>query len=300
MKWDWQIIHTVSKYLFYYRDGSMNIQNFSDLHFDINDDCETFFEKRYFLENNAISPETDVIVIAGDTYNDGFSTVDWIHDVLSKRILPHQHIIYIFGNHEFYNRDMKSCYEYAIARETNPQVTFLHYGSSVVIDNVLFVGDVLWTDLKYGDNEPLNHMLISRYMNDYKCIVKEKRSTNFITTTETVELHNLHLASIISKCREHTGDIVVITHHSPTGLSIDQKYIGKRSNCGYVSDILYNRPDLDDVFDKIKVWIHGHVHDTVDVDVLGIRVVANPFGYMKWFGGFLENDTFRFTKVINV
>lgn len=278
----------------------MNIQVFSDLHMDINNDCEYFFEKKYFLENHAILPQTDVIIIAGDSNNDGYNTVDWIHDVMAKRLLSHQYLIYIFGNHEFYNRDIKSCYEYALARETNPQVKFLHTGTSIVIDDVLFVGDVLWTDLKYGDNEPLNHMLISRYMNDYRCIVKEKKSTNFITTTETVELHHKHLQHIINTCREHPGDIVIVTHHSPTALSINEKYIGKKANCGYVSDILYNRPDLDDVFDKVKLWVHGHVHDSVDIDVFGIRVVANPYGYMKWFGGHLENDTFRFSDLINI
>ena len=111
----------------------MNIQLFSDLHFDINNDCETFFDKKIFLETHAIASDTDVIIVAGDTFNDGFNTVDWIHDVFSKHLLPHQHIVYIFGNHEFYNRDMKSCYEYAKARESNPQVKFLHEDTFIVI-----------------------------------------------------------------------------------------------------------------------------------------------------------------------
>jgi len=276
----------------------MNIQLFSDLHFDINNDCETFFDKKIFLETHAIASDTDVIIVAGDTFNDGFNTVDWIHDVFSKHLLPHQHIVYIFGNHEFYNRDMKSCYEYAKARESNPQVKFLHEDTFIVIDDVLFVGDVLWTDLLYNDNEFLNHMMIQRYMSDYSSIVAEKRSQKFITTYETQSIHNRQLDKIINTCKQHTGKIVVVTHHSPTPLSIHERYIGKPYNCGYVSDIFAKKWNKE--FDKIVLWVHGHVHDSVDVECMEIRVVANPFGYMKWYGGHLENDNFLFSNKIEI
>lgn len=272
----------------------MNIQCFSDLHFDINHDCETFFDKKLFLEQHAILPDTDVIVIAGDTHNDGYNTVDWIHDVLSKHLLPHQHIVYIFGNHEFYDRDMKSCYQYAITREGNPQVKFLHEDTSIVINDVLFVGDVLWTDLNYNDNEFTNAMMLRNYMNDYKCIVAEKKSQRFITPNDTKEIHLRQLPKIIDTCKQHKGKIVIVTHHSPTLLSVHERYIGKPFNCGYVSDIICKK--WDPVFENVALWIHGHVHDSVDVDCMGVRVVANPFGYMKWYGGHLENDNFRFSN----
>ena len=275
----------------------MDIQYFSDLHIDINEDCETHFEKMYALLNKCMLPTTKVFVFAGDTINEAYKTVDWIHDVASKHLLPHQYILYIFGNHEFYDRDIKSSYEYAMNREQNPQVKFLHCDTHIVIDDVLFVGDVLWTDMKYGDAGN-NHFMLSRYMNDYKCIVETKNSKGYITTSDTARFHHAQFEKIYNLIDNHDGKIVCITHHSPTPLSISPQYVGKPFNCGYCSDLYYSGKFK--ALEKVVLWIHGHVHDTVDVTVFDTNIVANPFGYMKWYGGHIENDLFKFVCIKQV
>lgn len=43
---------------------------------------------------------------------------------------------------------------------------------------------------------------------------------------------------------------------------------------------------------RASTWIHMHIHDCVDYQVRGTRVVSNPRGY-KLGGGGMENLGFR-------
>ena len=47
------------------------------------------------------------------------------------------------------------------------------------------------------------------------------------------------------------------------------------------------------------LWIHGHLHDSVDCEVAGTRVVCNPRGYQHWSGSF-ENGSFEPEFVVEV
>jgi Icc-related predicted phosphoesterase len=31
--------------------------------------------------------------------------------------------------------------------------------------------------------------------------------------------------------------------------------------------------------EAVQLWVHGHTHDSVDLDIAGTRVVCNPRGY---------------------
>lgn len=83
-------------------------------------------------------------------------------------------------------------------------------------------------------------------------------------------------------------------------MSIHPRYAADRLNAGFVSDLtpLLNGADL---------WLHGHVHDSVDYNVGRCRVVANPAGYvLNYFDasadtklGF-ENQLFNPRMVIEV
>lgn len=91
---------------------------------------------------------------------------------------------------------------------------------------------------------------------------------------------------------------VVVTHHAPTYLSLtrtgyvaeknlDPKSWSSRLDIRWDNDNIYRigsyaSPD-DDLLarhqDKISLWIHGHIHRSVDVSAGGVRVVCNPRGY---------------------
>ncbi|MDE0371610.1 MAG: hypothetical protein OXI73_03580, partial [Rhodospirillales bacterium] len=89
--------------------------------------------------------------------------------------------------------------------------------------------------------------------------------------------HSLELAFIereLAATHEVGLEAVVVTHHAPSPQCIHRRYAGSALNAGFASDleetILRFEPAL---------WIHGHVHNAVDVTVGRTRILANPHGY---------------------
>ena len=67
---------------------------------------------------------------------------------------------------------------------------------------------------------------------------------------------------------------MVITHHSPTPRSIAPRFRGSVLNPAFASD-------LEPLITRYQpaLWIHGHMHNSVDVALGATRVLANPGGY---------------------
>jgi hypothetical protein len=43
--------------------------------------------------------------------------------------------------------------------------------------------------------------------------------------------------------------------------------------------------------DRVRLWVHGHTHDSFDYTIKGTRVVCNPRGYAR--DGVNENPHFE-------
>ena len=70
--------------------------------------------------------------------------------------------------------------------------------------------------------------------------------------------------------------IVVVTHHSPSYLSIVPKYADNyEMNGGYHNDL--SKFILDNP--RISTWVHGHTHKVLDYKIGDTRIVCNPRGY---------------------
>jgi hypothetical protein len=93
--------------------------------------------------------------------------------------------------------------------------------------------------------------------------------------------------------RPFDGPTVVITHHAPSPRSVHPRFAGSPLNAAFVSD-------LEHLIDPahVKLWIHGHTHDSFDYTVNGVRVVCNPRGYAK--AGVNENRHFDPGLVIDL
>ena len=67
---------------------------------------------------------------------------------------------------------------------------------------------------------------------------------------------------------------VVITHHAPTSRSVAPRFEGDPCNAAFASD-------LEGVIAQYQppLWIHGHMHNPVDVALGETRVLCNPAGY---------------------
>ncbi len=110
-------------------------------------------------------------------------------------------------------------------------------------------------------------------LNDYRRI---RTSPAFSKLTPRA-VHGMHLRArawlstqLSTTCPEPT---VVVTHHAPGLFSIPPHHRADPLSAAYASDV---SSLLDG---RAQVWIHGHTHHAVDVNVNGTRVVSNQRGY---------------------
>ena len=88
------------------------------------------------------------------------------------------------------------------------------------------------------------------------------------------ELDRAFIERELAEARETGTTAVVITHHAPTPKSTGAQFVGDPCNAAFASDLeallVHFQPPL---------WIHGHMHNAVDVAFGATRVLCNPAGY---------------------
>jgi len=84
---------------------------------------------------------------------------------------------------------------------------------------------------------------------------------------------------------------IVITHHSPTMLSVPDAFIGSTLNRFFVCDMKKTIEEK-----QPKIWCHGHTHDSFDYRIGETRILCNPFGY----AAFQENLNWKDWLIVEV
>jgi Icc-related predicted phosphoesterase len=189
------------------------------------------------------------------------------------------HVIYVAGNHEFYSDGdfYGGLAQLGLACMVHENVHFLER-ASVEINDVLFVGGTLWTDMNKYD--PLTLHAVRDMMNDYRAIRDDKLGYTKLKPSTTCERHKQTREYIFHVASENKDKkIVVCTHHTPSFQSCADMYKGEYlMNGAYhseLSDVILDHP-------QIKLWTHGHTHDCFDYQIGETRVVCNPRGYDNW------------------
>lgn len=248
----------------------MKITLVSDLHLEF-EDC--FFKN----EQGA-----DVLILGGDIMV--ASKVNKLNseygqrfrDFLSRCSFQFPHVVYVAGNHEFYNDGdwVKGLVELRTVCAQFPNVYFLERDMKV-IDDVVFVGGTLWTDMNKGD--PLTLHAVRDMMNDYRAIRNDEKGYVKLKPMDTVERHRQTL-DYIKFIVDNNKDkkCVVVGHHSPSFQSMHHNYANEHlMNGAYhseLSEFILDRP-------QIALWTHGHTHHCMDYMIGDTRVVCNPRGY---------------------
>ena len=258
----------------------MKINVISDLHLDFSD---------------LTLPGGDVLVLSGDIcearhlkkemYNKDMVLLeherkdqrpDRYYRFLEEECSKYQEVVMVMGNHEHYGFQYHKTYAHIAANL--PDHVILLENQTHTIDDVVFVGCTLWTDM--NNNDPLTMYHMSRSMNDYKQVTmfnKVKNVYHRLTPEKTVEDH-YKSKQFIKETVENKFDqkFVVVTHHAPSKASIKPWYADDHlMNGAYSSDLskfILENP-------QIKLWTHGHTHDTFDYMIGSTRVVCNPRGY---------------------
>jgi predicted phosphodiesterase len=185
------------------------------------------------------------------------------------------HVIYVMGNHEFYNGKFFAGIDYMREELAKYPNIYMLEQDTKIIDDVTFVGATLWTDMNKGD--PLTMHAIEGMMNDFRIIRNDKRSFAPMSARDVADRHARTLAYFRSVLAEqHDRKFVVVGHHSPSFQSMHPMYQAQTlMNGGYHSDLsefILDHP-------QVKLWTHGHTHHPFDYVIGETRIVCNPRGY---------------------
>jgi len=191
----------------------------------------------------------------------------------------YRHVIYVMGNHEHYGFRFDKTYSQLLLNL--PDNVRLLEKESTLIDGVLFIGATLWTDCNRGD--PITMMQLRSSMNDYRIVTnyyKDKGQYFKLTPEFTYQEHRKTLEYFREELNSNPDrPVVIVTHHSPSKQSIKPRYQHDyHMNGGYSSDL----ESFISEYPQIKVWTHGHTHDTFDYMIGDCRIICNPRGYVGY------------------
>ena len=238
----------------------MLIRYLSDVHLEYRKPSDGF------LDLPSLNTDRDsVLILAGDI-GSGTGVIDWFK-VLSPRF---RHIIYVSGNHDYWEYEKRKLDEqwFDLCNELS-NVTYLN-NSSLVIDDVEFIGATLWADFDGQDDKTMNHSL--EIIPDFR---KIKIGTDFITPQDMIAEHHKSREFIFSAIKSsEQPKHVVITHYLPSFRSIDPRFAESPLNGYFATDL-----DKEILDAEPQVWIHGHTHASCNYEIGKTRVLCNPYGY---------------------
>ena len=215
-------------------------------------------------------PETDadVIILAGDI-GVGLDGVLWAKDQYKDK--P---IVYVPGNHEYYQHDISLIEQLKSSSTDNMYVVD---NEVCIIGDVRFLCATLWTDFAlYGEREKyfsIHHA--KNNMSDFSVIRNVCRT---FRPDDSVRLHNYSrdwLKHMLSEL--FNGKTVVVTHHVPSPQSIAPRFQRDLLTPAFTTDLEYLMDGS-----RVALWVHGHTHDVHDYSVFDTRVVCNPRGYVPY------------------
>lgn len=246
----------------------MKIQLLSDLHLEF---CH--YELPFQLDTSL----ADVLILAGDI-GVGVKAAWWISSIAKE----YEKVFYIAGNHEFYDNEYYDVLRRLKEFNWPENVHFLH-DSAVEYGGFKFVGTTLWTDL----SGPNTSYAAKRSMNDYRIITIGNNDIP-LHPQDTTAMHKQAVKFLEENVDTET---VVISHHLPTPLSVNKKYVGDILNAAYMTD-------LSSLIEKTNpiLWVHGHTHDSCVYEIYNTVVACNPYGY----DGYATNPDFNKDLVLEI
>jgi len=192
-------------------------------------------------------------------------------DFLQKCVDNFDEVLYIQGNHESYSFHYDTTLK--VLKEHIPPSIHLLENDYVKIKDWVFLCCTLWTDFR--NENPLEMMEASRFLNDYKTI---RIGSNYrkMNPEDTLGFHKKSKLFLQQKLEEFKDTKTwVLTHHSPSYQSIHPKYRTERINGSYASnldDFILSNP-------QIKYFSHGHTHSSFRYKIGECEIICNPRGY---------------------
>jgi predicted phosphodiesterase len=225
--------------------------------------------------------DAEVVILAGDIARPA-AALAWAAQIGKPTL-------YVAGNHEFYGSSLGATAR-ALKQAVAGTCVQMLDDEETVIGGVRFLGSTLWTDFRlFGDGEARTNAQAAAqgFMRDFSRIFVDDALQQPLTPPDTVRLFERHAAWLEERlARPHDGPTVVITHHAPSPSSVHPRFAGSPINAAFVSNVEALMGE-----DRVRLWVHGHTHDSFDYQIKGTRVVCNPRGYAR--DGVNENPHFE-------
>ena len=246
----------------------MKIALYSDLHREL-----AGFESQLWEPPEL---DVDVVILAGDI---GSHT----RGLLWASSAFQQPVIYVAGNHEYYDAHLGLLNEMQKPAWEHSGVHFLERRSLelggtpgvLASQRVRFLGCTLWSgfDLQGADKADAYMDVAKRGINDYWMILA--RGGKHLEPRDTLKLHRTAVRWLDAElAKPFDGKTVVITHFAPHRGCVAPEHQDSDVSPYFVTDLsrLMGRH-------KIDVWCHGHTHTNNDfIAEGGCRVISNQLG----------------------
>lgn len=231
--------------------------------------------------------ETDkdtILVLAGDVWI-GTRFIEWAgYSWIRDMSMQFKEVVIVLGNHDYWpvNHGL-----HIVAAGDKANAMLMDHGifnvtvldmSSVIIDDVVFAGATLWTDM--NKSNPMAVHMMPRYIAyDGKITYDVDEGGSHwsrFTSSKWIDTHYKH-REFFRKVAEENRDkkIVCVSHHAPLNTLIDPEFTGDWTNAYYASDL--SELIIDN--QNIALWAYGHVHNQRDTMLMNTRLVNNCVGY---------------------
>ena len=239
----------------------MRINYFSDIHLE-------------FGPLQTPQTDADIVIAAGDIgiHKQG---VEWLKSLKKP-------VIYIAGNHEFYNHEYNHTIRVLRDECAGSRVHFLE-NNKFIHKGVRFLGCTLWADLFVEGDEKAEGL--AKTLNDFRKIEYGNAALDIHIFSEFYQRSKKWLEKQLAQ--PFKGKTVVITHHAPSQWSWNDSpnALKKLAYCNDLKPLLHEY--------EITAWFHGHIHSPGDYRIAGARILSNPRGYVgrKTVKSFDQNKT---------
>lgn len=204
---------------------------------------------------------SDVLVVAGDVHVGAAN----VYRDLVRMAKDYKDLVYVPGNHEYYGTTIAEFNaQLRMLLVRHPNIHFLN-NQFVDIKGVRFIGSTLWTNFRYN---PLAMMAAKTLISDFKQIrgfTPEKCAQEFYQSKEFIKY----------AYESFRGPKVIVSHFLPATECIHPKFAKENLINNYFSN------NLGEWISELEntVWVYGHSHDPMDIEIGPCRLVCNPLGY---------------------
>jgi predicted phosphodiesterase len=215
-----------------------------------------------------LAATADILLVPGDVAI-GTDAITWCE----RSPIP---VVFVPGNHEFYGREISSTRDEM--RVLASQYRHVHLLDPGVVQfnirqrRIRVIGATLWTDYRLlGEKHRVRAMEdASRGLNDHRVI--KLRAGPWRPEEAAAEFDRSKAFIAAELERAFQGLTVVATHHAPSSGVVHPKYQGDHLSAAFASD-------LDDLVSKSDVWVYGHTHSNIEIEIGRCRVISNQRGY---------------------